>query len=73
MPKLEEEILQELFQRRGAAYGLAGIISGTGIFGIKEFDVIKRLHSAMEERRAFEPRHGAIFAMETMSATLGKQ
>lgn len=77
-PKLVEEILQELFhapkygERRGAAYGLAGIIKGTGISGIKEFDVIERLRSAMEDKKAFEPRQGAIFAIETMSATLGR-
>jgi len=41
----------------------------TGISSIKVFDVIERLRSAMEDKKAFEPCQGAIFAIGTMSAT----
>lgn len=44
----------------------------TGISSIKVFDVIERLRSVMEDKKAFEPCQGAIFAIETMSTTLGR-
>ncbi|KAI5120166.1 hypothetical protein M0805_008433 [Coniferiporia weirii] len=77
-PRLVEELFNELFnaskygERRGAAYGLAGIIKGTGIAGIKEFDLIERLRSALDDKKRYEPRQGAMFALETLSATLGR-
>jgi hypothetical protein len=58
--------------RRGAAYGLAGVIQGTGIAGMKEFDVIGRLRAAGEDKKRFEPRQGVMFAFETLFNTLGR-
>lgn len=76
--KLVDSLLNELSTapkyaaRRGAAYGLAGVIKGTGIAGIKEFDVINRLQSFSEDKKHYEPRQGAMFAFETLSNTLGR-
>ncbi|KAF8959922.1 armadillo-type protein [Flammula alnicola] len=58
--------------RRGAAYGLAGVIKGTGIGGMREFNIISRLKSAAEEKKRYEPRQGVMFAFETLSNTLGR-
>ncbi|KAJ7281606.1 armadillo-type protein [Mycena rebaudengoi] len=58
--------------RRGAAYGLAGVLKGTGIAGMKEFDIIRRLRSAAEDKKRYEPRQGTMFAFETLSNTLGR-
>jgi len=58
--------------RRGAAYGLAGVIKGAGIGGMKEFDVIRRLKIAADEKKRFEPRQGVMFAFETLTSTLGR-
>ncbi|KAJ7224326.1 armadillo-type protein [Mycena pura] len=58
--------------RRGAAYGLAGVIKGTGIAGMKEFDIIRRLRTAADDKKRYEPRQGTMFAFETLSATLGR-
>lgn len=58
--------------RRGAAYGLAGVLKGTGIAGFKEFGIINRLRAATEDKKRFEPRQGAMFAFETFSYTLGR-
>ncbi|KAF9266994.1 ARM repeat-containing protein [Marasmius fiardii PR-910] len=58
--------------RRGAAYGLAGVLRGTGVAGMKEFNVIRRLREATEDKKRYEPRQGAMFAFETMSSTLGR-
>ncbi len=78
LPDLVDHLFNELFDsskyasRRGAAYGLAGVINGIGIGGMKEFDVMSRLRVASEERKRFEPRQGVMFAFETLSNTLGR-
>ncbi|OJT01635.1 Translational activator GCN1 [Trametes pubescens] len=58
--------------RRGAAYGLAGVVKGLGISAIKEHDLIDRLKAAAEDKKRFEPRQGAMFAFETFSSILGR-
>jgi hypothetical protein len=63
---------QKYAARRGAAYGLAGVIAGTGILGMKTFNVVDRLRSAAEDKTRYESRQGAMFAFETLSSTLGR-
>ncbi|KAI0035599.1 ARM repeat-containing protein [Vararia minispora EC-137] len=78
VPKLFGLLLDDLFNahkyatRRGAAYGLAGIIRGIGVTGMKEFDVLNKLKTATEDRKKYEPRQGAMFALETFSSTLSR-
>lgn len=78
LPSLVDNLFEDLFgapkyaTRRGAAYGLAGVIKGTGIGGMKEFDVMTRLKAAAEEKKRYEPRQGVMFAFETLSNTLGR-
>lgn len=59
-------------ERRGAAYGLAGSVKGCGISSIKQFDIISRLRDATEDKKDTNARQGAIFAIETLSGTLGR-
>jgi hypothetical protein len=76
--QLVDDLLDQLFNapkyatRRGAAYGLAGVLKGTGIAGMKEFDIIRRLRTAAEDKKRYEPRQGTMFAFETLSNTLGR-
>ncbi|KAF8740425.1 ARM repeat-containing protein, partial [Rhizoctonia solani] len=78
LPKLVDQLFDELVngakyaQRRGAAYGLAGVLKGRGIIGFKEFDIVGRLRRAMDDKKRFEARQGAVFVFETLSATLGR-
>jgi hypothetical protein len=58
--------------RRGAAYGIAGVLRGTGIAGMKEFDIVDRLHTVTEDKKRYEPRQGVMFTFETLSSTLGR-
>ncbi|ORX39844.1 regulation of translational elongation-related protein [Kockovaella imperatae] len=58
--------------RRGAAYGLAGVVKGRGLSVLKEFDLMDKLKEAAEDKSAYQLRQGAAFAFETLSATLGK-
>ncbi|KAF7356649.1 TOG domain-containing protein [Mycena venus] len=76
--QLVDDLMEQLFNapkyatRRGAAYGLAGVLKGTGIAGMKEFDIIRRLRTAAEDKKRYEPRQGTMFAFETLSSTLGR-
>ncbi|KAI0077211.1 ARM repeat-containing protein [Panus rudis PR-1116 ss-1] len=78
VPTLIDGLFDELFNapkyaaRRGAAYGLAGVIKGAGISTMKEFNVIERLKAATEDKKRYEPRQGAMFAFETFSNVLGR-
>jgi len=78
LSSLIDHLFDQLFSapqyaaRRGAAYGLAGILHGTGIAGMKEFSVIARLKTASEEKKQYESRQGVMFAFETLSSTLGR-
>ena len=50
--------------RRGAAYGLAGVIKGRGLQSLKEYDLMDKLIDAAEDKAAFQSRQGALFAFE---------
>ncbi len=78
LPSLVNNLIDDLANapkyaaRRGAAYGLAGVIKGTGIAGMKEFNVISRLRAATEDKKRYESRQGTMFAFETLSSSLGR-
>ncbi|KAI8639859.1 armadillo-type protein [Parasitella parasitica] len=78
VPRLIKALLNKLFKgekyahRRGAAYGLAGVVKGRGITALKECNVMNNLRDAIDNKRAYEYRQGALFAFETLSATLGR-
>ncbi|KAG9080780.1 translational activator of GCN4, partial [Ceratobasidium sp. 370] len=78
LPKLIDQLFDQLVngakyaERRGAAYGLAGVLKGRGVMAFKEFDVVGRLRRAMDDKKRYEARQGALFAFETLSATLGR-
>lgn len=58
--------------RRGAAYGIAGIIRGTGVVGLQKFNIIRRLRESASDKRTYEARQGASFAFETLARILGR-
>jgi len=58
--------------RRGAAYGLAGIIKGCGISALKDFRVMQSLRAAVEDKKSTSSRQGALFAFELFSLILGR-
>ncbi|KAG0051009.1 translational activator of GCN4 [Gryganskiella cystojenkinii] len=59
-------------ERRGAAYGLAGVIKGRGISSLKEFSVMASLKAAVDDKKDPHAREGAMIAFETLSQTLGR-
>ncbi|KAK9866109.1 hypothetical protein WJX84_009505 [Apatococcus fuscideae] len=57
--------------RRGAAYGLSGVVKGTGISAINGFGVLSKLKDGMQSKEETH-REGALFAVEIMSKMLGR-
>lgn len=58
--------------RRGAAYGLAGVVKGVGIAAMKNHNILERLRAAAEDKKRYEPRQGVLFVLETFSNVLGR-
>eukprot|EP01117_Protostelium_nocturnum_P009440 TRINITY_DN3367_c0_g3_i1.p1 TRINITY_DN3367_c0_g3~~TRINITY_DN3367_c0_g3_i1.p1 ORF type:complete len:2582 (-),score=1035.41 TRINITY_DN3367_c0_g3_i1:96-7841(-) len=57
-------------ERRGAAYGLAGVVKGLGIPSLKKYDVVTKLQTMVEDKKHSTARQGALFAFETLCTTL---
>ncbi|EPX70624.1 translation elongation regulator Gcn1 [Schizosaccharomyces octosporus yFS286] len=58
-------------ERKGTAYGLAGLIKGLGIKAFKDFNIMDQLHESMTNRQSSSIRQGALFCVEAFSRTLG--
>ena len=58
-------------ERRGGAFGLAGLIKGLGIIALKNHDVIAKVTSAAEDRSSSDAREGGLMAFEALCSTLG--
>ncbi|KAI8491411.1 eIF-2-alpha kinase activator GCN1 [Branchiostoma belcheri] len=59
-------------ERKGAAYGLAGLIKGLGILSLKQLDVMTTLQEAIQNKKNFRHREGALFAFEMLCTMLGR-
>ena len=62
--------------RRGAAFGLAGVVKGLGIASLKKEGVMAALQAAIEEKKrgeeASNAKEGALFGLEALCETLGR-
>ncbi len=78
IPRLLGRLLSELVEspkygeRRGAAYGVAGMVKGLGLSSLQKYDILAKISTAMDDKKYFESRQGALFAIETLSLTLGR-
>ncbi|OQO11515.1 hypothetical protein B0A48_03242 [Cryoendolithus antarcticus] len=63
---------KEYAARRGAAYGLGGVVKGKGISILREARVMSTLRSATENKKDVNERQGAYLAYEIMSLLLGR-
>jgi hypothetical protein len=72
------QVMDKLFNskkyaaRRGAAYGLAGIVNGKGIFALREFRIMTTLNGAQENKKDVNHREGALLAYELLATILGR-
>lgn len=78
LPDYVQQLMNELLNskkyatQRGAAYGLAGLILGSGISTIKEFRIMSDLRGALENKKDSHQREAALLAFELLSSILGR-
>ncbi|KAL9109002.1 MAG: hypothetical protein Q9227_006242 [Pyrenula ochraceoflavens] len=74
IPEMMDQLLKgkSFAERRGAAYGLSGLISGMGVSALRDTRVLTVLHSAIENKKSADERQGALFAYEVLSTSLGR-
>ncbi|XP_006818140.1 LOW QUALITY PROTEIN: stalled ribosome sensor GCN1-like [Saccoglossus kowalevskii] len=77
-PGLVQKLLQLLLEsenygeRKGAAYGLAGLVKGLGILSLKQLEIMPKLSVAIQDKKNFRHREGALFAFEMLCIMLGR-
>lgn len=77
IPEYVRLLLGKLFEsksyaeRRGAAYGLAGLVNGAGIVALREYRILVTLKGAMEDKDV-KYREGALLAYELLATILGR-
>lgn len=59
-------------ERRGAAYGIAGLVKGLGILSLKQLDIMSKLTNHIQDKKNYKCREGALFAFEMLCSTLGR-
>ncbi|KAI9184895.1 hypothetical protein LWI28_002257 [Acer negundo] len=58
-------------ERRGAAFGLAGVVKGFGISCLKKYEIVIKLREAFADRISEKHREGALLAFECLCENLG--
>uniref|UniRef100_A0A1B6CCQ0 TOG domain-containing protein n=1 Tax=Clastoptera arizonana TaxID=38151 RepID=A0A1B6CCQ0_9HEMI len=77
-PALVQKLLKQLLdsenygERKGAAYGLAGLVKGMGILVLKQLDIMSKLTEAIQDKKHYRHREGALFAFEMLCHVLGR-
>lgn len=77
-PALLQKLLAFLFhsdsygERKGAAYGIAGIVKGLGILSLNKMGIMDALTQAIQAKDKSNNREGALFAFEMLSRMLGR-
>lgn len=74
VPLLLDQLMQhkKYAARRGAAYGLAGMVKGKGISALRQFRIMSALKAATEDKKNADRRQGAMMGYELLSAILGR-
>ncbi|XP_014558598.1 hypothetical protein COCVIDRAFT_94116 [Bipolaris victoriae FI3] len=72
--QMMEQLLQskKYASRRGAAYGLAGIVRGKGLIVLKEYRIMSTLKGASENKKDPNQRQGVYLAYELLSLIMGR-
>ncbi|KAH9728161.1 protein ILITYHIA [Citrus sinensis] len=77
-PTLVSRLLDQLMksdkygERRGAAFGLAGVLKGFGISSLKKYGIAATLREGLADRNSAKRREGALLAFECLCEKLGR-
>lgn len=77
-PVLVSRLLDQLMksekygERRGAAFGLAGLVKGFGISCLKKYGIATVLREGLADRNSAKCREGALLAFECLCEKLGR-
>ena len=77
-PDLVKSLMKLLFtsenygERKGAAYGIAGLVKGLGILSLKQLEVMDQLMDCIQDKNHPRRREGALFAFEMLCIMLGR-
>lgn len=77
-PQIVKKLMHQLIksekygERKGAAYGIAGVVKGLGILSLKQLDIMTKLTNHIQDKKNYKSREGALFAFEMLCATLGR-
>lgn len=75
-PTLVSRLLDQLMksdkygERRGAAFGLAGVVKGFGISSLKKYGIAATLREGLADRNSAKRREGALLAFECLCEKL---
>ena len=78
VPTYVSQLLALLFtaktygERRGAAYGLAGMLKGIGMLSLRQLNVLQRLNEAIANKEDARQREGALIAYEMLTVIFNK-
>ncbi|WCJ36197.1 eIF-2-alpha kinase activator GCN1 [Euphorbia peplus] len=59
-------------ERRGAAFGLAGVVKGFGLSSLKSYGIVAALQEGLVDRTSAKSREGALLGFECFCEKLGK-
>ena len=59
--------------RKGGAFGLAGLLKGYGISGLKDLGILDQIKGCVEDKKSTSAREGALFAITSFSLILGRR
>lgn len=63
---------KKMASRRGAAYGIAGLVKGAGLKSLATYDIMRTLIDAADDKKDPARREGVSFVFECLSLSLGK-
>uniref|UniRef100_A0A2K5H876 TOG domain-containing protein n=1 Tax=Colobus angolensis palliatus TaxID=336983 RepID=A0A2K5H876_COLAP len=73
--RLMQQLLEsdKYAERKGAAYGLAGLVKGLGILSLKQQEMMAALTDAIQDKKNFRRREGSVELLGAMAYCAPKQ
>ena len=59
-------------ERRGGAFGVAGLVQGLGVISLGSLGIMKTLQKSLGDKKSAVAREGALFALERLTCDVGR-